>query len=120
MKVMLIFPPLVLKHRYAHNVGDAGGNLPPLGLLYIAAVLEKEGHEVRIVDAPSENLDLEEVVERVRGFKPDFVGISAITALANKTKTLCETIRQNFPHLLPRKSFSSRRTMRSRWNNPRC
>ena len=41
MKVMLIFPPLLLEHRYSHDVGDAGGNLPPLGLLYIAAVLEK-------------------------------------------------------------------------------
>lgn len=96
---MLIFPPLVLKHRYAHNVGDAGGNLPPLGLLYIAAILEKSGHEVRIVDSPVENLDLEQVLERVGQFRPDFVGVAAITSLAGKTESLCKSIRQQFPQM---------------------
>ena len=95
MKVMLIFPPLLLKHRYSHNVGDAGGNLPPLGLLHIAAVLEEEGHEVRIVDSPVENLDLEQVIDRIGKFDPDFVGISAITSLAEKTKALCFAGSQN-------------------------
>jgi len=99
MKVMLIFPPLLLEHRYAHDVGDAGGNLPPLGLLHIASVLEQGGHEVRIVDAPTENLDLEETLERVGGFRPDFVGISAITSLAEKTKGLCAAIRGKFPEV---------------------
>lgn len=84
MKIQLIFPPLVLEHRYAHDVGDVGGNLPPLGLLYIAAVLEKDGHDVRIIDAPVENLDLEDVLNRIGEFRPDFVGISAITSLAKK------------------------------------
>ncbi|OGR84183.1 MAG: hypothetical protein A2902_00035 [Elusimicrobia bacterium RIFCSPLOWO2_01_FULL_64_13] len=96
---MLIFPPLLLEHRYAHDVGDAGGNLPPLGLLHIASVLEQGGHEVRIVDAPTENLDLEETLERVGGFRPDFVGISAITSLAEKTKGLCAAIRGKFPEV---------------------
>lgn len=97
MKIMLIFPPLVLKHRYSHDIGDAGGNLPPLGLLHIAAVLEKDQHEVEILDSPVENLDLEQVLERIQKFSPDFVGISAITALAEKTKALCSSIRQKLP-----------------------
>lgn len=96
MRIMLIFPPLVLERRYAHNVGDVGGNLPPLGLLYIAAVLEKDGHEVQVLDAPVENLNLEGVLERISKFHPDFVGISAITSLAGKTKALCEGIKQRY------------------------
>ena len=97
MKIVLIFPPLLLKHRYSHNVGDSGGNLPPLGLLHIAAVLERGGHEVRMIDAPVENLDLEGVLERVRQFQPDFAGVSAITSLAEKTSALCLAIRERFP-----------------------
>jgi len=99
MKIMLIFPPLVLKHRYAHSVGDSGGNLPPLGLLYIASVLQKGGHEVQIVDSPVEDLDLEQVLGRVGNFGPDFIGVSAITSLAQKTKMLCHRIREKFPRI---------------------
>lgn len=99
MKISLIFPPLILKHRYGHSVGDAGGNLPPLGLLHIAAVLEQGGHEVQIIDSPVENLDLDQVIERIGQFKPDLAGISAITALAQKTKALCESIRQADPQI---------------------
>ncbi|MBI1979149.1 MAG: cobalamin B12-binding domain-containing protein, partial [Elusimicrobia bacterium] len=97
MKILLIFPPLVLEHRYAHNVGDSGGNLPPLGLLYMAAILEREGHEVQIVDSPVENLDLNQVIERVAQFNPQFVGIAALTSLAEKTQSLCKEIRKRFP-----------------------
>ena len=99
MKIILIFPPLVLKHRYAHNVGNAGGNLPPLGLLYLAAMLEKEGHEVKIIDAPVENLDLEQVLARIARFEPDFVGVSGITSIAEKTKALCQGLRQKYPEI---------------------
>src|SRR5205809_7659298 len=99
MKVTLIFPPFLLKHRYSHNVGEAGGNLPPLGLLHIAAVLEKGGNQVKIIDSPVENLDLEQVLERIGQFNPDFVGISAITSLAEKTKALCFAIREKFPRI---------------------
>ena len=28
------------------------GNMPPLGLLYIAGVLEKENHEVEVIELP--------------------------------------------------------------------
>lgn len=98
-KIMLIFPPLVLENRYSHDVGDAGGNLPPLGLLYLAAVLEKGGHIASIVDAPVENLDLKQVIEKIRTDQPDIVGISAITSLAEKTKALCKAIRENFPQI---------------------
>jgi len=94
---MLIFPPLALKHRYANDVGDSGGNLPPLGLLYLAAIMEKAGCEVQIVDSPVENLDLEQVLERVGKFNPNWVGVAAITALAEKTSALCQAIRSKHP-----------------------
>ncbi|MBI2118364.1 MAG: cobalamin B12-binding domain-containing protein [Elusimicrobia bacterium] len=99
MKVVLIFPPLVLKHRYAHSVGDAGGNLPPLGLLYLAAVLEKAGHEVHIIDSPVENMDLEQVIGRINSLQPNFMGVSSITSLAEKTKSLCQEVRKQFPNI---------------------
>lgn len=96
---MLIFPPVVLEKRYATDVGDAGGNLPPLGLLNMAAILEEHHHQVTIVDAPVENLDLEQILERIASWAPDFIGVSALTFLAEKTKILCHRIRQQNPRI---------------------
>lgn len=96
---MLIFPPLTLKHRYSNDVGDAGGNLPPLGLLYLAAIMEKAGCEVQITDSPVENLDLDQVLERIGKFNPDWVGVAAVTSLAEKTQALCRGIRSKYPKI---------------------
>lgn len=63
---------------------------PPLGLAYIAAVLEREGVDVQILDAFSEGIHLvnlqggyyriglsdDEIKERLRSFNPDVVGVS--------------------------------------------
>ena len=46
MKVLLVNPP----QAFYPGSDIAAGNLP-LGLLHIAAVLEKNGHEVSILDA---------------------------------------------------------------------
>ena len=64
-----------------------------------ARIMEKAGCEVQIVDSPVENLDLDQVMERVAMFKPDWVGVAALTSLAEKTKVLCRTIRAKYPHI---------------------
>ncbi len=64
---------------------------PPMGIMYLAAVLENRGYEVAILDCQTEGLDrdaplqdgyvdvgipMEEVGERIKAFGPDLVGIS--------------------------------------------
>ncbi len=51
MKVLLIQPPLI---SFTTMVA------PNLGLALIAAVLEQDGCEVRVIDAAAENLSLAE------------------------------------------------------------
>ncbi|HID61614.1 MAG TPA: radical SAM protein, partial [Anaerolineae bacterium] len=53
----------------------------PLGLGYLAAVLEREGHQVQIYDAVVENEPLGDVLERG---KFDVVGITSTTPLINE------------------------------------
>ena len=89
MKVLLIFPPQTLEERYGHNVGKVGGFLPPLGLCWMAAVLEKDGHEVRIMDCPVNNYSLKDIMSEVESFIPSVVGIATITSLADVTKNIC-------------------------------
>jgi len=66
---------------------------PPLGLLYIAAICEQEGHEVRLLDCMTTSMDhvealpdggiryglsRERMMQSVAEFMPDVVGISAM------------------------------------------
>ncbi len=101
MKVLLVFPPISLKERYKQKVGDEiGGFLPPLGLCAMAAVLLEEGHEVEIMDCPVNNYIQSDVVKKVRQFKPDMVGIAAVTSLYDKTMAISKTIKEKFPSIL--------------------
>jgi len=52
---------------------------PPLGLAYIAGVLEKHGYSVEIVDANAEQLSVKKIVDRIIEFKPEVIGITAVT-----------------------------------------
>src|SRR5437763_11384630 len=48
----------------------------PLEYGYSKLLLEREGHEVRIVDGQLENLSREQIREQVAGFLPDFLVIT--------------------------------------------
>jgi anaerobic magnesium-protoporphyrin IX monomethyl ester cyclase len=99
MKVLLIFPPQNLEERYSHNVGDVGGFLPPLGLLYMAAVLEEAKHKVQIMDCPVNDYRINHIKDRIKEWKPDVVGVGAITSLADVTKGVCEAAREIDPKI---------------------
>ncbi|KKL07284.1 hypothetical protein LCGC14_2587560, partial [marine sediment metagenome] len=53
---------------------------PPLGLCYIAAVLEKGGHEVKIIDMAVEDMTELEVIKQAKQYSPDIIGLSGATA----------------------------------------
>ena len=53
---------------------------PPLGLAYLAAVLERAGHSVRVFDfGLSPHSELAEDVARVAEFAPELIGLTAMT-----------------------------------------
>ncbi|MFH1369300.1 MAG: radical SAM protein [Elusimicrobiota bacterium] len=79
MKTLLIYPPRenyifgVTPHVYIE--ADAG-NYPPIGMLYIAACLEKAGVcNVEVLDAYTEGLSHEDVRNRIAASAPDVVGV---------------------------------------------
>lgn len=76
-KIELINPPLGVKKRYG-KFGEAGSVVPPLGLCYIAAVLEKCGHTVGIIDGELSCESPEDVL-KFMGHDTDAVGITSST-----------------------------------------
>lgn len=62
---------------------------PPLGILYIAASLEQNGHDVTIVDLGAESLSKQQLEQKIN--KADVVGMSVYT---NNYKNVAETARE--------------------------
>lgn len=102
MRVLLISPPYAPATfvsgrrraflKYVVNV------IPPLGLLSMAAVLERDGHTVAVHDATLATT--EEAVARARQCAPELIGISATTpslaaavALARALRAACPAAR---------------------------
>lgn len=60
-----------------HGTEQSGFSNPPLGLLYLAGTLLREGHEVRLsdgcVDGPGA------LAQALREFRPDIVGVTCLT-----------------------------------------
>lgn len=66
--VLLIYPPYTYPKKS-----------PPIGLGYIAAVMEKEGYSVKITDMSTLNMDYKGLEREVKQIKPKLVGISFMT-----------------------------------------
>ena len=70
---ILINPPILRAERYSSKfLGEAGGSLVPLGILYVASFMENKGCNVEIIDAEHQLLTQNKTVEYVRKLiKPD-------------------------------------------------
>ncbi len=88
-------PRRVLLIKSCSNDPSSKQGNHPLGLMYIAAYLrEKYGYEVRIEDirlGRKNPLDLEATV---RAFRPDVVGISALTFESNAIPWIAESVKR--------------------------
>jgi anaerobic magnesium-protoporphyrin IX monomethyl ester cyclase len=79
LRVALISSPISLEERYGRFSG-AGNTESSYALVCLAAVAEREGMDVRIIDAAAENLSVEQTIVEIKEYKPDIVGISSTTA----------------------------------------
>jgi radical SAM superfamily enzyme YgiQ (UPF0313 family) len=71
-----------------------GGQLAfPLGLGYIAAVLEKE-HEVRVIDIGAEKLDDDSLAKRASQAEPEIVGITSDTVSFQRAIEIATLIKE--------------------------
>jgi len=100
MRIILINPPIdsVLENGNVNPVTQyLFYNSAPLGILYIAAVLEQAGHTVACIDAAAEQLNIAATVARVEEFKPDLIGVGSFTVTFETTKKLGEQIKAALP-----------------------
>lgn len=88
LKVTLVHPA---------QVGDFSSDQPPLGLAYLAAVLEQHGCEVRVVDAHAEKLSVPDVARIIAQQAPGMVGVSVTTPVLPSALGLAQQVRELDP-----------------------
>ncbi|MGA2796164.1 MAG: radical SAM protein [Thermoguttaceae bacterium] len=100
MRILLINPPWVIWNR--KNVWrNVASIMPPLGVAWLAAVLEREGHDVTILDAHAERLELDSLTPWMHE-QGDFelVGITATTPLIGNALEIAGRVKAQWPHTL--------------------
>ncbi len=79
------------------QVLDGNNVVPPLGLMYIAAVLEKAGHDVQLYDADPEYQDT--IVSEIKDFKPDLIGLSFLTVGYQRAFNFIKLLKKELPEV---------------------
>ncbi len=92
MKIVLINPNTGRAERIENEAA-----WPPLGLLYIGAVLQNAGHEIKVIDNARVQLPVEKVIERVKREDPGVVGISALTPTFKQGVKIASAIKTETP-----------------------
>jgi len=100
LKVMLLNPPFFPKFSRSSRspaVAKGGTIYYPLWLSYATGVLEKEGFEAMLLDAPAESLTLKEVTEKAANFKPDLLVVDTSTASIHNDVKVVEELKKKIP-----------------------
>jgi anaerobic magnesium-protoporphyrin IX monomethyl ester cyclase len=89
----------------------------PLGLSYIAAVLEKNGVEVKVLDLLVSEYSEEKVCRSMAEFRPEVVGVTAVTMnypISSNILRLCKTFDENVITVIggPHVTFCAERTLK--------
>jgi anaerobic magnesium-protoporphyrin IX monomethyl ester cyclase len=91
MKITLVNPP------YPPSVHSHPPFIP-LGIAYLGAVAEKEGHEVTVIDCQAEKLTYEAFRNRIEQTPSDVIGATATTLLYKSAMQLITIAKQVHPH----------------------
>jgi anaerobic magnesium-protoporphyrin IX monomethyl ester cyclase len=90
-KTVLVNPP-PLKGVYRHQLYLS------LGLAYMAAVLEENGHEVTVIDCPAQNMDQQMLKAKLESVQPEIVGITSMTPTIQSAVLSAQVAKQACPH----------------------
>lgn len=100
MKIIMLNPPFLKKYSKSSRspaVTKSGTLYFPLWLSYATGVLERYGHEIKLIDAPAKCYTTDETLVQVAAFDPDLVVIDTSTASINNDLVFAEAIKKNIP-----------------------
>jgi len=95
MKILLIAGSIAGEERYG-QFEEMGSYLPPYGLLCIAAVLEQNGFEVKILDTEKVEMTFEQLSQVITEYSPDLIGMTVYSIGSKQVIATAEAIKKKF------------------------
>jgi len=97
MKVLFVLPPFDMSASYGSSNKMKRGFLPSLGIGHIAAMCERNGHEVGLIDAQVTGMDPYDTVTKILDQDPDVVGISMMSVYAHAGYAVAHELKKRAP-----------------------
>lgn len=95
MKILFLSPTWTDDLGIFARIAKKRNSQPPLGILYLASVAEKRGHEVRVIDADVEDYTMETLAEEVVSGGFDMMGITTTSPTFHKAALLAKRLKSN-------------------------
>ena len=92
-KILFVNPPVPPK-TYLHSL------FPLTGLAYMAAILDKHGHEVTVIDCPALKITHEDLKREIAKLEPDIVGITSCTCTFPSVLQAASAAKEAYPRAL--------------------
>ncbi len=92
MKVLFVNPP-----QTASKYKFMGVIAPPLGIAYMAGVLQENNIDVEILDASAEDMDFKDVEKELLKKKPDLVALTALTPTIGRALETAQVVKETLP-----------------------
>jgi radical SAM superfamily enzyme YgiQ (UPF0313 family) len=95
MRITAVNPPFITGYSRGQRspaVTKSGTLYYPIWLAYATGALENAGHEVDLVDAPADGLDIEHTLERIKHFDPGLVILETSTPSIESDVHFADTI----------------------------
>ncbi len=96
MRILLVNPPTM---GSSESYDLLKISMPPLGLAYIAAAAEQEGHSVSILDCPALGLGMSDVERQIRRARPDIVGVTSTTPQIGRAMKVVDLAKKAVPDI---------------------
>jgi anaerobic magnesium-protoporphyrin IX monomethyl ester cyclase len=91
-RVLLVQPPPATRNK--------GGSLAePIGLEYVASMLEANDHQTEILDAWIDQATIDDIAARVRAYKPDVFGLTATSILMPNAWKVAQAVKAIDPSI---------------------
>lgn len=92
MKVLFVNPP-----QTASKYKFMGVIAPPLGIAYMAGILQENNIDVEILDASAEDMDFKDVEKELLKRKPDLVALTALTPTIGRALETAQVVKETLP-----------------------
>lgn len=94
MRISFLFPRWTPVFGPFSKLAQKTSGFPPLNIAYLAAIAERAGHTVQIIDGEIEGLAYSTIVTQTKRFSPDLVGITSTTPMFHLARELAIALKK--------------------------